>query len=78
MLLDVGTLFYFFEKERGVKMQDFKKLYFYLFGRVADVIEEYEGVLEHKELIGKLIAIEQETEEMYMDMPSFEDEVTED
>ncbi len=57
-------------------MEDFRKLYFYLFGKVADVIEEYEDNPKHKEVVVKLIAIEQETEEMYMDMPSEDDEVT--
>ncbi len=57
-------------------MEDFRRLYFYLFGKVADVIEEYEDNPKHKEVVAKLIAIEQETEEMYMDMPSEDDEVT--
>ncbi len=57
-------------------MEDFRKLYFHLFGKVADVIEEYENIPAYKEIVNKLIVIEQETEELYMDMPSEDDEVT--
>lgn len=58
-------------------MIDYKTLYFYLFGRIADVIEEYETTKEFQPLVKKLIQIELEAEDMYMDMPSEEDEVTE-
>lgn len=59
-------------------MEDFKKLYFHLFGRVAEVIEEYDKNLLYREIVAKLKEIELETEDMYMDMPSDEDEVVED
>ena len=58
-------------------MIDYKTLYFHLFGRIADVIEEYETTKEFQPLVKKLIQIELEVEDMYMDMPSEEDEVTE-
>ncbi len=76
-VLLVGTLFLFYEREE-TKMEDFKKLYFHLFGRVADVIEEYDKNLIYREIVAKLKEIELETEDMYMDMPSDEDEVVED
>ena len=56
-------------------MTDYKKLYFHLFAKVADVIEEYEKTKSYQPIVKKLIEIEQETEEMYMDMPSDEDEI---
>ena len=55
-------------------MIDYKKLYFHLFGKVADVIEEYENVDNCQAIVKKLIDNELETEDMYMDMPSDEDE----
>ena len=58
-------------------MEDFRKLYFHLFGRIADVIEEYDNNLAYKDIVTKLKEIELETEELYMDMPSAEDEVVE-
>ena len=49
----------------GAKMEDFKELYFYLFGKVADTLEELE-----KENIGRakelLITAMQEAEERYI------------
>ena len=49
----------------GAKMEDFKELYFYLFGKVADALEELE-----KENIGRakeiLITAMQEAEERYI------------
>ena len=49
----------------GAKMEDFKKLYFYLFGKVADALEELE-----KENIGRakdlLLTAMQEAEERYI------------
>ncbi|MBQ7792504.1 MAG: hypothetical protein IJ367_03315 [Clostridia bacterium] len=59
-------------------MEDFRSLYFHLFAKVAAVIEEYEGNAKYAKVIEKLIAIEQEVEEMYMDMSSPDDEVTDD
>ena len=50
----------------GAKMEDFKELYFYLFGKVADTLEELE-----KENIGRakelLITAMQEAEERYIE-----------
>ena len=50
----------------GAKMEDFKELYFYLFGKVADTLEELE-----KENIGRakelLITAMQEAEEAYIE-----------
>ena len=47
-------------------MEDFKKLYFYLFGKVADALEELE-----KENIGRakelLLTAMQEAEEKYIE-----------
>ena len=47
-------------------MEDFKKLYFYLFGKVADALEELE-----KENIGRakemLVTAMQEAEERYIE-----------
>lgn len=59
-------------------MVDYRKLYFHLFGKVADVIEAYQQEKACEEIVNRLIAIEQETEELYLDMPSEEDEVVED
>ena len=59
-------------------MIDYKRLYFHLFGKVADVIEDYNDIKTAEPLIQKLIEIELETEDMYMDMPSDEDEVEDD
>ncbi|MBO5409515.1 MAG: hypothetical protein J6A61_08990 [Clostridia bacterium] len=59
-------------------MIDYKRLYFHLFGKVADVIEDYKDIKTAEPLIQKLIEIELETEDMYMDMPSDEDEVEDD
>ncbi|MBO5408856.1 MAG: hypothetical protein J6A61_05635 [Clostridia bacterium] len=56
-------------------MIDYKKLYFHLFGKVADVIEKYENIEKYQPIIKELIAAQLETEDMYMDMPSDEDEV---
>ena len=50
----------------GAKMEDFKELYFYLFGKVADALEELE-----KENIGRakelLLTAMQEAEERYIE-----------
>ncbi|MBO5408366.1 MAG: hypothetical protein J6A61_03050 [Clostridia bacterium] len=58
-------------------MNHYKKLYFTLFGLVADVIEEYQNIKKYEPLVNKLIDIELKTEEMYMDMdiPLEEDEI---
>ena len=49
----------------GAKVEDFKELYFYLFGKVADTLEELE-----KENIGRakemLVTAMQEAEERYI------------
>ena len=45
---------------------------------VVTTLEEYEGNAKYAKVIEKLIAIEQEVEEMYMDMSSPDDEVTDD
>ena len=69
----------FYWKQKGQrKMIDYKRLYFHLFGKVADVIEDYKDIKTAEPLIQKLIEIELETEDMYMDMPSDEDEVEDD
>ncbi len=59
-------------------MADYKKLYYYLYAKVADVIEENKDTKKYEPIVKKLIDIELETEDMYMDMPDDEDEVTDD
>ena len=49
-------------------MNHYKKLYFTLFGLVADVIEKYQSTKKYEPIVKKLIDIELKTEEMYMDM----------
>ncbi len=59
-------------------MEDFKKLYFDTFGKVADIIEEYQNNPIYHEIVEKLIHLQLETEEMYMDMESDEDKAVDD
>ncbi len=71
-----GHTFLFYEREE-TKIEDFRRLYFHLFGRVADVIEEYDSMPTYEKIVKKLKQIELEIEDMYMDMPFEEDEVVE-
>ncbi|MBQ7950691.1 MAG: hypothetical protein IJ278_03115 [Clostridia bacterium] len=50
-------------------MADYKRLYFHLFAKVADVIEEYNNMPKYEKIVKKLIKAELETEDMYMRMP---------
>ena len=50
-------------------MADYKRLYFHLFAKVSDVIEEYNNMPKYEKIVKKLIKAELETEDMYMRMP---------
>ncbi len=70
--------FFIVTKKGEISMADDRKLYFYLFSKVADVIEAYDSQPAYESIVKDLIQLERETEELYMDMPDDEDEVTED